>query len=57
MEQYERAYRQAFIDAARKADTKWEIGKPIPSGALDGITRDSIEANLKKAGGSLDVKI
>ena len=35
MEQYERAYRQAFLDAARKADPKWEIGKPIPSRALD----------------------
>ncbi len=57
MEQYERAYRQAFLDAARKADPKWEIGKPIPSGALDGITRESVEANLKKSGGSLDIKI
>lgn len=37
MEQYERAYRQAFLDAARKADQKWEIGKPVPFGALDGI--------------------
>lgn len=57
MEQYERAYRQAFLDAARKADPKWEIGKPIPSGALDGITRESVEANLKKSGSSLDIKI
>lgn len=57
MEQYERAYRQAFLDAARKADSKWKIGKPIPSGALDGITRESVEANLKKSGGSLDIQI
>jgi hypothetical protein len=57
MEQYERAYRQAFLDAARKADPRWEIGRPVPSGALDGITRESVEANLKKSGGSLDVKI
>ena len=57
MEQYERAYRQAFLDAAKKADPKWEIGKPIPSGALDGITRESVEANLKKSGSSLDIKI
>lgn len=57
MEQYERAYRQAFLDAARKADPKWEIGKPVPSGALDGITRESVEANLRKSGGSLDIKI
>ena len=53
MQQYERAYRQAFLAAARKADPKWEIGKPIPSGALDGITRESVEANLKKSGSSL----
>ena len=49
-----------FYTAARKADPKWEIGKPIPSGALDGITRESVEANLKKSGGmqsSLDMKI
>ena len=57
MEQYERAYRQAFLDAARKADPRWEIGRPVPSGALDGITRESVEADLKKSGGSLDVKI
>lgn len=53
MEQYERAYRQAFLDAARKADPKWEIGKPAPSGALDGITRESVEANLRKSGSAL----
>lgn len=57
MQQYERAYRNAFYAAARKADPKWEIGKPIPSGALDGITRESVEANLKKSGSSLDLKI
>lgn len=57
MEQYERAYRQAFLDAARKADPKWEIGKPVPSGALDGITRESVEANLRKSGGTLDIQI
>lgn len=53
MEQYERAYRRAFISAAKQADSSWEIGKPIPSGALDGITRESVEANLKKSGSSL----
>lgn len=57
MEQYERAYRQAFLDAARRADPKWEIGKPVPSGALDGITRESVEANLKKSGSTLDIQI
>ena len=57
MQQYERAYRNAFLAAARKADPKWELGKPIPSGALDGITRESVEANLKKSGSTLDMKI
>lgn len=60
MQQYERAYRNAFYAAAREADPKWEIGKPVPSGALDGITRESVEANLKKSGSSLtsvDMKI
>ena len=50
MQQYERAYRQAFFEAARKVDPKWEIGKPIPAGALDGITRESIESQLVKSG-------
>lgn len=53
MQQYERAYRQAFLAEARKADSGWEIGKPVKSGALDGITRESVEANLKKSGGSI----
>jgi len=58
MEQYERAYRRAFLDAVRKTDPKWEIGKPVPSGALDGITRESVEANLRKSGqASFDIQI
>ncbi len=48
MEKYERAYRQAFLAAARKADPDWEIGKAVKPGALDGITRESIDANLKR---------
>ena len=62
LEQYERAYRQAFLGAAKKADPEWKNGKPILSGALDGITRESIEANMKKTGNkatqaSMDIKI
>lgn len=53
MQQYERSYRQAFLAAARKADPGWEIGRPIPAGALDGITRESVES----ARGAVDVRI
>lgn len=53
MEQYERAYRQAFVDAVKKADPNWKIGKSIPSGALDGITRESVENAMK----SVDMKV
>lgn len=62
LQQYERAYTQTFIAAAKAADSSWTYGKPIPSGALDGITRESIEANLKRSGNkfteaSVDVKV
>lgn len=53
LRQYERAYRKAFLEAARSADPEWEIGKPVPAGALDGITRESVESQLVKSGSSL----
>lgn len=53
MQQYERAYRQAFLSAVREASPSWEIGKPIEPGVLDNITRESVEANLRKSGSSL----
>lgn len=49
MENYERAYQQAFLDAARKADPDWKVGKPVKLGALDAVTRESVEANMKKS--------
>lgn len=60
LSQYERAYTQAFIVAAKAADPTWKAGKPIKPGALDGITRESVEANLRKSGrtlSSVDMKI
>jgi uncharacterized Zn finger protein (UPF0148 family) len=51
MQQYERAYRQAFLATVRQADPSWEIGKPVPSGALDGITRESVDTSLVKSSG------
>lgn len=51
--EYERQYWQTFVDAVKKVNPKWEPGKLIPSGALDGITRESIDNSLVKSGGSL----
>ncbi|MDE6925592.1 MAG: DUF3879 family protein [Acetatifactor sp.] len=53
LSQYERAHRQAFADAVKAADPKWEPGKAIPSGPLDGITREAVECSLVKSGGKL----
>ena len=53
LDQYERAYTQAFVDAVKAADPKWEPGKQIPFGALDGITRESVESTLVKSGNYL----
>ena len=53
MEQYEHQYRQAFAKAAKAADPTWKAGKPIPEGALDGITREYVESGKK----SVDIKI
>ena len=47
LEKYERIYRQAFYDAAKKADPNWEIGKPIKDGALDIVTRELAESRVK----------
>ena len=53
LEQYEKAYRQAFVDAVKSADPSWELGKSIKSGILDNITREDVEKNLKTSGNSL----
>lgn len=53
LEQYERAYGQAFAAAAKAADPSWTPGRPIKAGALDGITRESVESQLVKSGNKL----
>ncbi len=53
LEQYEHQYRQAFAAAAKAANPKWKAGDPIPEGALDNLTRESVE----KSGKSVDMKI
>ena len=50
-------YRQAFYDAAKKADPNWEIGKPIKAGALDDVTRETAETGKFPAQATLDTKI
>ena len=44
------AYARAFISAIKAVDPTWDYGKAIPSGALDGITRESVESQLNKSG-------
>ncbi len=51
LEQYERQYNKAFEEAVKAADPAWKPGKDIPAGALDGITRESIEKSLVKTQG------
>ena len=48
--QYHKAYAQAFKSAIKTVDPTWDYGKVIPSGALDGITRESVESQLVKSG-------
>ena len=44
------AYARAFKSAIKAVDPTWDYGKAIPSGALDGITRESVESQLVKSG-------
>lgn len=52
MQQYERAYRNAFLSAVREANPDWELGQPIKSGVLDNITREDVENDMKKSNSS-----
>lgn len=51
--EYERQYWEAFVSQVKKVNPKWEAGKPIPSGVLDGITREAIDHSLVKSGSEL----
>ena len=42
---------KTFDDAAKAADSEWELGKPIASGALDKVSREDIDSSLKKKNG------
>ena len=54
LRQYERQYRQAFVDAVKSVAPDWEEGNPIPDSALDGITRESVEKQNSRA---VDIRI
>ena len=41
----------------RQMHSNWEIGKPIKEGALDNVTRESIEAKKSLAQSTVDTKI
>lgn len=56
LEQYERQYRQAMIAAVKEADPTWDFGKPIPTGALDGVTREKIDSAITSDGVNLSTK-
>lgn len=51
--QYERQYRQALYDACKEADPSWELGKKLPAGALNNVTRESVDSTLVKSGDKL----
>lgn len=59
LRQYERAYTQAFVDAVKAVDPKWEVGKPIASGVLNDIKREDVEALMSTSGNNfgIDIKI
>lgn len=51
--QYEKAYRQAFYDAAKATDPNWELGMPFGKKVLDSVTRESVDNALVKSGSDL----
>ena len=51
--QYERQYRQALYDACKEADPSWDLGKKLPAGALNNVTRESVDSTLVKSGDKL----
>jgi len=53
LEQYERQYWLAFVDAAKAADPDWESGKCPAPGALDHVTRETVESRLVQSGSRL----
>lgn len=53
LQQYETAYRQAFIATVKAADPEWELGKPFSASLLDHVSREDIEKSLHNNGKTL----
>ena len=53
LEQYERAYHQAFYDAVKAADPTWDLGQPFSRKILDSVTRESVDNALVQSGNKL----
>lgn len=50
LQQYHSAYVQALASAIKAVDPTWDYGKAVPSDAINGITRESVESQLTKSG-------
>ncbi len=53
LQQYETAYRKAFIATVKASNPKWELGKPFSQSLLDNVSREDIEKSLQKGGKTL----
>ncbi len=56
LNQYMRAYSQAFKSAVKAVDPAWDYGKTVPSGAINGITRESVESQLSISGNTFTIR-
>ncbi len=56
LNQYRLAYAQAFKSAVKAVDPAWDYGKTVPSGAINGITRESVESQLVKSGNTFTIR-
>ena len=54
--QYRNAYSQAIKAAIKAVKPTWDYGDPVPSIALDSITRESIESHLSISGNTFTSK-
>ncbi|MCM1261727.1 MAG: DUF3879 family protein [Butyrivibrio sp.] len=50
LNKYIQVYSQAFVSSIKSVDSTWAYGDSIPSGALDDITRESVESTLAQKG-------